>query len=254
MKPTCARHGVLMFLAVLLAACLPASTPLPTPTPAPDFPSTQPPVARDAVVEYVRRQHPEVADLLVSPAWEALPEPAVHALAVYGYVSDAWQIDMTVLPAELVEIDGVLLQEDTFDIEFKVRSPPPYILWSGKYAPDAGVTEDLFVDRQATMEAIAPEAARDLAFRFLVDGHPEVDTPAQQWSEVEADESAWSSRYRYEAGDWRVAVLWYESTATYQVDGQYEYIGDQYVKIAWTVLVSADGKELQELSFDSFYG
>jgi hypothetical protein len=176
-----------------------------------------------------------------STAWVALPEPSVHALAVYGYTSDDWRIDMVVLPGGLVKVDGVLLQEDTFDVELKTRSPPPYILWNGKYAPDTGVTEDGYVNRERRVEAIPPENALDLAFRLIVQEHSEVDLSGQAWSEVDADEGAWSSRYRYESGGWRVTVQWYESLK-------------HYVKIEWTVRVSADGERVEEQSFNSFYG
>jgi hypothetical protein len=257
-------RSILLLLAIpALAACLPVRTTPSPPDPTPEFPptdatsefpSTDPAVARDEVVKYVRAQYPEVADRLGQPVWEALPEPAVHSLAVYGYTSDDWYIDTVVLPGGLVAVDGVLLEEDTFDVELKYRSPPPYIAWSGRYAPDTGITEDYFVNRSHKVEAIPPEMARDLAFGFLVQEHPEVDTPEQAWSETTADEDAWSSGHRYEAGNWEVVVWWYETHGMFEINAYYEDIGGQYVKIEWTGLVSADGEQIQERSFDSFFG
>lgn len=127
-----AKVGAVVCLGLLLAGCIRPSTPtpMPTPTPAPTpkFPSTDPHVVRDKVIEFVRQKHPEIADLLGSPEWKGLPEPSVHALAVSGYSSDKWRMDMTVWPAHLVAVDGVTLEEDTFDVELKYRSPPPYVI------------------------------------------------------------------------------------------------------------------------------
>jgi hypothetical protein len=253
-RPRLLRSLLLLPSILALAACLPAQA---TPTPAeptPPFPSTDPAVARDLVIDYVRAEHPEVAGLLDEPAWEALPEPAVHALAVYGYTSAGWQIDMVVLPGGLVSVNGVMLEEDTFDIELTYRSPPPYIAWSGKYAPEPGTTEDAYVNRSHKAEAIAPERARDLAFDFLVGEHPDVDAPGKPWAETAAEEGAWSSRFRYEAGNWSVTVQWYEAEAVYAVDARYEYAGDYYVRIEWSGLVSADGTRIEEQAYRPFYG
>lgn len=65
-----------------------------------------------------------------------------------------------------VEVDGETLEEDTFDVELKVRSPPPYVTWSGRYAPNIAVQERHFINREESRRAgaIAPEQARDLAF------------------------------------------------------------------------------------------
>jgi hypothetical protein len=243
-----------LLAAVLLAACGPLRA---TPTavePTPKFPSTDPPVARDAVVAYVRAQHPEIAASLGQATWEALPEPRVHALAVYGYLCDAWRIDMTVLPGGLVEVNGALLQEDTFDVELKARSPPPYILWRGTYAPDSGVIEAAYLHRAQKAEAIAAETARDLAFELIEEAHPEVGPPGEAWRETEAAADAWSARHGYETGGWRVAVRWSEAAEAYEVDARYERSGEEYVLIEWRVRVSADGARVEEESFTSFYG
>jgi hypothetical protein len=157
-----AKVGAVLCLGLLLAGCNRPPTPTPTPTPAaptptpaptPKFPSTDPHVVRDKVIEFVRQKHPEVADLLGSPEWEGLPEPAVHAFAVFGYTSEKWRMDMTVLPAHLVAVDGVTLEEDTFDVELKYRSPPPYVIWTGEYAPDIDVQERHFVNREESRRA-----------------------------------------------------------------------------------------------------
>jgi len=171
------------------------------------------------VGEFVRQKHPEVADLLGSPEWGELPEPEVHAFAVFGYTSDKWRMDMTVLPAHLVAVDGVTLEEDTFNVELKYRSPPPYVMWRGKYAPDIDVQKRHFVDREESRRAgaTATEVTRDLAFGYIVEQHLEADLPDQPWSEPGVKEGAWSSEYYYTAGDWRVHVTWSEYSSTYEI-------------------------------------
>jgi hypothetical protein len=261
-----AKVGAVLCLGLLLAGCNRPPTPTPTPTPAaptptpaptPKFPSTDPHVVRDKVIEFVRQKHPEVADLLGSPEWEGLPEPAVHAFAVFGYTSEKWRMDMTVLPAHLVAVDGVTLEEDTFDVELKYRSPPPYVIWTGEYAPDIDVQERHFVNREESRRAgaIAPEVARDLAFAYIVEQHSEADLPDQPWSEPRVKEGVWSSEYYYTAGNWRVYVTWSEYSSAYEIDAYYELVGGNvYAKIEWTVVVSADGEDIEEQHFNRFVG
>ena len=122
-----------------------------------------PVVARDEVLEYIKEQYPEVASLIGTPDWEKMPEPAMHALAVFGYKSGDWRINLTLLPAHLISLGGKTLEEDTFDIGVRyTASPPPYILWQGRYAEGTGVEEILFVNRDDKVEAVSPEEARDI--------------------------------------------------------------------------------------------
>jgi len=206
------------------------------------------------VIDYVREAHPEIAPLVGSPDWGELSEPRIHALAVFGFDTDTWRMNMTVLPADVVAVEGEVLKEDTYDVELRYIAPPPYILWQGMYAPSAGVTEDAFIHREIEVEAIAPEVARDIAFQYIQEAHPEVDEPHEAWSQPQVSGGTGRTRYSYAAGDWRIEVYWSDYTATYEVHADYKYVGSHTVQIEWTAAVSADGEETTELYFDYFGG
>jgi len=223
------------------------------PTSTPSIPSG---AARDDVIAFIKENHPETASLIEPPSdWEPLPEPSVHAFAVYGYRSATWRMNMTLFYAHLVKVDGKDLEEDTFDIQLKYLSPPPYILWRGKYAESSGVMEDRYSYHETETDKIAPEVARDLAFGFIMEEHYEVSLPDEEWRLAGVEEGVGQIKHTYEMGDWEVGVYWDEYTASYHVEAYYEYSSfTRYETIEWEVRMSPDGENIAELYFDSFSG
>lgn len=263
------RKSVVFLLGVLLMAAvvfLPNIEPFPEPAlydssegfslPPTSTPSIPSGPARDDVLAFIEENHPETASLIEPPSdWEPLPEPSVHAFAVYGYRSATWRMNMTLFYAHLVKVDGKDLEEDTLDIQLKYLSPPPYILWWGKYAESTGVMEDGYSYHETETEKIAPEVARDLAFGFIIEEHYEVSLPDEEWRLAGVEEGVGQIKHTYKTGKWDVGVHWDEYTASYRVRAYYEYKSfTHYAKIEWEVRVSPDGENVEELYFDFFSG
>ena len=263
------KKSVVSLLGVLLMAAvvfLPNIRPFPEPerydsSEGLSFPPTSTPsipsgAARDDVIAFIKENHPETASLIEPPSdWEPLPEPSVHAFAVYGYRSATWRMDMTLFYAGLVKVGGKDLEEDTFDIQLKYLSPPPYILWWGKYAESSGVVEESYAYRETEAEKIAPEVARDLAFGFIMEEHDEVHLPDEEWRLTGVEEGIGQIKHTYEVGDWEVRVYWDEYTASYHVGAYYEYSSFiHYETIEWEVQMSPGGESITELYFDFFGG
>ena len=220
------------------------------------FPSIAPEVARDEVIEYLVQQYPdELAPLFVNATWEKVPEPETHTFAVYGYRNPQWQIDLTVLPANVIEIDGVTLEEDTYDISVSFLSPPPYIRWVGLLAKNSGIIEQSYVNRSEILETIPPEQARDLAVQYIQDRHPSNESTIEiPWESIGSLEEGGEIVNAYQAGEWTVNVRWSEYTGEFSVNGYYEHIGDQYVEIDWNLIISADGNDITEERYMYFGG
>jgi hypothetical protein len=217
--------------------------------------------ARDDVIAFVKEHHPEAAPLLESTdAWEPLPEPSVHAFAFHGYRSPTWRMIMTLLYAHLVRVDGKDLEEDTFRIELKYFSPPPYVIWWGNYTQSGGVVETGYNYFETETDRIAPELARDLAYDFIAREHDEMPPFDGVWELVGVDEGLGYVKHDYRAPDglyaaWRVGVRWDEYTASFRVEARYEYSTyEDYEEIEWGVSVSADGTEIREWEFRAFFG
>jgi len=220
------------------------------PTSTPSIPSGP---ARDDVIAFIKENHPETAALIEPPSdWEPLPEPSVHAFAVYGYRSATWRMNMTLFYAGLVKVGGKDLEEDTFDIQLKYLSPPPYILWWGKLAESSGVS---YYYHETETDKTDPEVARDLAFGFIMEEHDEVHLPDEEWRFAGVEEGVGQIKHTYKTGDWEVGVHWDEYTASYHVEAYYEYSSlTHYETIEWEVRMSPDGENIRELYFDFFGG
>lgn len=237
---------------LLLAACGPQPTATQsqgaTPTP---WPAVPPATVRDEAVRYITQAHPEIADGLTTADWKELPEPSVHTLAVYGFEAAGWQMWLTIWPAGLVERGGQPTEEDIYIIALKYTTPPPYILWEGEYAASSGVSENRLINREAAVEAIEADLARDQAFSYIAQAHAEVTAPAAAWSEpVVTGDGMGIARYTYTAGGWEITVSWDAYTATYNIYGTYtSTTADSHIRIEWQVEMSADGRELEEIDF-----
>jgi hypothetical protein len=250
---------------LLVLATLPGCSPE-TGTPAPlietpplekvSTPSVAPEVVRDKVVAFLVTQYPaDLAGKLERITWEKLPDLPVQALAMYAFRSDDWQMNMTVLPADLITYDGETLSEDTFDISLNYLSPPPFIRWTGFYGQNSGISEHSYVNRTGIIERIDPDRVRDQAYQFIIKEHPNAKiTDEVVWSLIGSEETPGEIVNAYLASDIMVTVKWSEYSGVYSVSGYYEMVGDQFVEIEWNVTVSSDGSAITEEGYSYLGG
>jgi len=220
------------------------------------FPSVDPVTVREAAVAYLQENHSdELGPKLSNLSWEAMPEPGTHSFAVFGFKTDSWQISLSVLPANLVEVDGETSGEDAYDISLSYLAPPPFIRWAGLYTASGGIREQSYAYRTETLPRIAPEQVRDLAFQTLRDEHPEaVELVSAAWELIGTQAGQGEMVSSYISGDWTVTVAWSEYTRAFSVYGLYESSGDQYVEVEWDATVSADGSSTSVNHFMYFGG
>jgi hypothetical protein len=253
--------GLLVSVLATLQGCSTATgTPAPVvetlPVEKTAFPSVDPKVVRDKVVAFLATQYPaDLAGKFEGITWEQLPGPSSQPLAMYAYRSREWQMNMTVLPADLITYDGETLIEDTFDISLNYLSPPPFIRWTGFYGENSGIAEHSYVNRSAITERINPEEVRDLVYQFIIQKHPNAKISDEVvWSLTGSEESPGESVQAYQAGDLLVTVNWSEYSGVYSVNGYYEGVGEQFVEIEWHVSVAADGSAITEESYSYLGG
>ncbi len=219
--------------------------------------SIQPAFVRDEVIQYVQTNHADtIAAYLNNPTWAPRPEPETHTLAVFGFESDNWQISISVLPAGLFEVDGVTINEDTYNVELTYINAPPFIRWVGNYTQSSGVEEESFAFQASRTEKISAEKARDIALNLLHTAHPEIAQFLSQndWELLGTQETADQSVDAYKMGDYTLSVNWTEYAGAFSVYGIYEQVGDQYIQIEWNIRVSADGSEASIENYQYFGG
>jgi len=176
-------------------------------------------------------------------------------LATYGYQSEGWKITLTLLPANLIEIDGNTPTEDSFDISLSYITPPPYIRWIGRYSAKQGITEANYAYRFDPQSKISPDQVRTIALNAVQALQPDiVELVVSDWELIGTQEGLGESVASYTSAGWTVTVTWSEYSGNFVVYGLYESISDPYVEIEWDATVAANGEDFVVNHFMYFGG
>lgn len=156
--------------------------------------------ARDAAIQYIVENYPELADLAVTSEWaftDLTPEGMLGA-STYRYMGLGWNV--TVRFMVVLEPVYTVTVVHSGDVEFT---------WEGT-VESSGVTELSTSLSPEPVDILSPEQARDLAVEYVLANYPElkdVEAPTDwEFTDLTPEGLLGYSTHRYTSEGWTVQV------------------------------------------------
>ena len=156
--------------------------------------------ARDAAIQYIVENYPELADLAVTSEWaftDLTPEGMLGA-STYRYMSLGWNVTMRFMV--LLNPVYTVTVEHSGDVEFT---------WEGT-VEGSEITELSTSLSPEPLDILSPEQARDLAVEYVLANYPELkdaEAPTEwEFTDLTPEGLLGYSTHRYTSGGWTVEV------------------------------------------------